>query len=88
MKVQVTTPENYMGDVIGDLNSKRGQIDEMVDKGNVKVINSRVPLSELFGYATTLRGMTQGRAAYSMEFSHYQEAPSKIAQEIVEGTRK
>ncbi len=88
MKVQVTTPESYMGDVIGDLNSKRGQIDEMVDKGNVKVINSRVPLSELFGYATTLRGMTQGRAAYSMEFSHYQEAPSKIAQEIVEGTRK
>ncbi len=88
MKVQVTTPENYMGDVIGDLNSKRGQIDEMVDKGNIKVIDSKVPLSELFGYATTLRGMTQGRAAYSMEFSHYQEVPSKVAQEIIEGTRK
>ncbi len=88
MKVQVTTPENYMGDVIGDLNSKRGQVDEMIDKGNIKVINSRVPLSELFGYATTLRGATQGRAGYTMEFDHYQEVPSRIAQEIIDGTRR
>ncbi|MDD3284112.1 MAG: elongation factor G [Patescibacteria group bacterium] len=88
MKVNVMTPESYMGDVIGDLNSKRGQVDHMEDKGNIKSIDSKVPLSELFGYSTSLRGMTQGRASYSMEFSHYQEAPQKIAQEIIEGTRR
>ena len=88
MRVQVTTPESYMGDVIGDLNSKRGQIEEMIDKANIKVINAKVPLAELFGYATTLRGMTQGRAGYTMEFDHYQDVPTRIAQEIIEGTRK
>ncbi|MCD4705208.1 elongation factor G [bacterium] len=88
MKVNVITPEDYMGDVIGDLNSKRGQVDNMEDRGNAKSIDSKVPLSELFGYATTLRGTTQGRANYSMEFSHYQEAPQKIAEEIIAGERK
>jgi len=88
MKVNVTTPEQYMGDVIGDLNSKRGQVDEMKDIGNAKSIDSQVPLSELFGYATTLRGMTQGRANYVMEFDHYQEVPKKIAEEIISGDRK
>ena len=88
MNVQVITPEKYMGDVIGDLNSKRGQINEMKDIGNVKSIDAQVPLAELFGYATTLRGMTQGRASYNMEFTHYQEAPSKITQEIIDGDRK
>ena len=88
MKVNAITPEEYMGDVIGDLNSKRGQIDSMEDRVNLKSINAKVPLSELFGYATTLRGMTQGRASYTMEFSHYQEVPQKIAQEIIEGKRK
>ncbi len=88
MKVNVITPEEYMGDVIGDLNSKRGQIESMEDRANVKSINAKVPLSELFGYATTLRGNTQGRAGYSMEFSHYQEAPQKITQEIIDGKRR
>ena len=88
MKVNVITPEDYMGDVIGDLNSKRGQIESMEDRANVKSINAKVPLSELFGYATTLRGATQGRASYSMEFSHYQEVPQKVAQEIIEGKRR
>jgi elongation factor G len=88
MQVNVTTPEQYMGDVIGDLNSKRGQVDEMKDVGNAKSIDAQVPLSELFGYATTLRGMTQGRANYTMEFGHYQEVPKKIAEEIMSGDRK
>ncbi len=88
MKVNVVTPEQYMGDVIGDLNSKRGQVDEMKDLGNAKSIDAQVPLSELFGYATSLRGMTQGRANYTMEFGHYQEVPKKIAEEIISGDRK
>jgi len=88
MKVNVSTPENYMGDVIGDLNSKRGQVGKMEDRGNIKSIDAEVPLAELFGYSTTLRGMTQGRANYSMEFDHYQEVPKKIAEEIKSGDRK
>ena len=88
MKVNVSTPENYMGDVIGDLNSKRGQVGNMEDRGNIKSIDAEVPLAELFGYSTTLRGMTQGRANYSMEFDHYQEVPKKIAEEIKSGDRK
>jgi len=71
-----------MGDVIGNLNSKRGQIEEMRDRGQIKVIDALVPLAEMFGYATELRSMTQGRASYSMEFLKYQEVPSNVAEEI------
>ncbi len=91
MKVEVITPEKFMGDVVGDINSKRGQIDEMVDRGEgsalVKVIKSHVPLASLFGYATQLRSMTQGRANYSMEFDHYAEVPSQVAEKIKENQR-
>jgi len=86
MKVEVTTPEQYMGDVIGDLNSKRGQVSEMKDRAGVKVIDAEVPLSEMFGYATALRSMTQGRASYSMEFAKYQEVPRNVAEEIMKKT--
>lgn len=83
MKVEVTTPEQYMGDVIGDLNSKRGQVHEMKDRVGVKVIDAEVPLSEMFGYATALRSMTQGRASYSMEFDKYAQVPHNVAEEIM-----
>ncbi|MFH1564320.1 MAG: elongation factor G, partial [bacterium] len=82
MKVSVTTPEESMGDVIGDINSKRGQINEMIDRANMKVVNAEVPLSEMFGYATSLRSMTQGRASYSMEFLKYAEVPRNVAEAI------
>ncbi len=84
MKVEVITPEEFMGDVIGDLNSKRGQIDEMTDRLHLKVIDAQVPLAEMFGYATSLRSMTQGQASYTMEFHHYEEVPKNIAQTIIE----
>jgi len=87
MKVTVTTPEESMGDVVGDINSKRGIIKEMTDQGEgtakVKLIDSEVPLSSMFGYATQLRSMTQGRASYVMEFLHYAEAPKNVADEIM-----
>jgi elongation factor G len=86
MKVEVITPENFMGDVIGNLNSKRGQIEEMRDRGQMKVIDAKVPLAEMFGYATELRSMTQGRASYSMEFLHYSEVPGNVA-EVIKGNR-
>ncbi|MFZ2804598.1 MAG: elongation factor G [Patescibacteria group bacterium] len=88
MKVEVVTPELYMGDVIGDLNSKRGQVNEMTDRSGAKVINAFVPLAEMFGYSTSLRSMTQGRASYSMEFDHYAETPQNIQAAIVEGRAK
>ncbi len=84
MKVEAVTPEEFMGDVMGDLNSKRAQINEMTDRGNMKVIDAEVPLAEMFGYATALRSMTQGRASYSMEFSEYKEVPGNVAREIME----
>jgi elongation factor G len=84
MKVEVTTPEVNMGDVIGDLNSKRAQINEMSDRLHLKIINAFVPLSEMFGYATSLRSMTQGQASYSMEFDHYAEVPRNVAEKIIE----
>jgi elongation factor G len=83
MKVEVTTPEEYMGNVVGDLNAKRGQIEEMTDRGNIKVIRAKVPLAEMFGYATSLRSMSQGRANYSMEFLHYAEAPKFVVEKII-----
>ncbi|MBI4407718.1 MAG: elongation factor G [Candidatus Kerfeldbacteria bacterium] len=88
MAVSVITPENFMGDVIGDLNSKRGQILEMTDRGQAKVINAIVPLAEMFGYATSLRSMTQGRASYSMEFKQYSEVPRHVQLELIEKRSK
>ncbi len=88
MKIEVITPEQFMGDVIGNLSSKRGQIKEMRDRSGIKVIDADVPLAEMFGYATDLRSMTQGRASYTMEFSHYAEVPANKAQEIIEGKKK
>jgi len=84
MKVEVNTPEEYMGDVIGQINSKRGKIEEMSDRGQAKIIACYVPLSEMFGYATELRSASQGRASYGMEFDHYEEVPSSIAVKIRE----
>jgi elongation factor G len=84
MSVEVTVPEDFMGDVMGDINSKRGQIGEMEDRTNVKVISALVPLAEMFGYVNTLRSMTQGRANYSMEFEKYAEVPNNVAKDIVE----
>ena len=84
MKVEVTTPEEYMGDVIGDLNSRRGIIQSMESDPNGSVVKADVPLSEMFGYSTDLRSLTQGRAVYSMEFEKYTQVPDKIAQEIIE----
>jgi elongation factor G len=87
MRVEVTTPESFVGDVIGDLNSRRGRVDAMEPRGNVHVIRAFVPLAEMFGYATTVRSMTQGRASYSMEPSHYERVPASIADEIRKKTR-
>ncbi|ADU65086.1 translation elongation factor G [Desulfurispirillum indicum S5] len=84
MAVEVVTPEDYMGDVMGDLNSRRGRIEGMSDQAAAKVIKAMVPLAQMFGYATDLRSATQGRAAYSMQFDHYEEVPKNIAQEIIE----
>jgi len=83
MKVEVVTPEDYAGDVMGDLNSKRGRIEGMTDRANAKVIRAHVPLAEMFGYATNLRSMSQGRAAYTMEFDHYEKVPANIQAELV-----
>ena len=89
MKVVVMTPEQFMGDIVGDINSKRGIIREMTDRGEgnarVKEIHSEVPLAAMFGYATQMRSMTQGRASYAMEFLHYAEVPNNVAKEIIEG---
>jgi elongation factor G len=83
MKVEVVCPESYMGDVLGDLSSRRGKIGGMTQRGEAQVIASTVPLSEMFGYSTKLRSMSQGRAVYSMEFSHYEEVPKSKAEEII-----
>jgi len=92
MKLQILTPEQFMGDVIGDLNSKRGKIDQMEDRGEgvnlSKVIDSQVPLAGMFGYATQLRSISQGRATFTMEFGHYAEVPKNIAEEIISGEKK
>jgi len=87
MRVEVTMPEEFMGDVIGDLNSRRGHIEGMDSRGSTQVVRSFVPLAEMFGYATDLRSMTQGRASYSMELSHYAEVPASIAVELVAKSR-
>jgi elongation factor G len=85
MKVEVTTPEDWMGDVVGDLNRRRGMIEGMEEGvAGIKIVRAKVPLSEMFGYATDLRSATQGRASYSMEFHNYAEAPSNVTNAIVE----
>ena len=83
MKVEVVTPEDYMGDVMGDLNRRRGIVSGMDDAPSGKIIRAAVPLAEMFGYATDLRSATQGRATYSMEFEKYSEAPANIAEEVI-----
>lgn len=87
MAVEVVTPEEYLGDVLGDLNSRRGKIEGMTQRKDAQVVKAHVPLSEMFGYATQLRSMTQGRALYTMQFSHYEPVPKNIAEEIVEKVR-
>ncbi|MEX0649900.1 MAG: elongation factor G [Candidatus Andersenbacteria bacterium] len=88
MKVEVTTPEEYMGDVVGDLNSRRGQIESLEDRVGIKVINAFVPLADMFGYATQVRSMSQGRANYSMQFDHYQEVPKNIQEQLIGAVAK
>ncbi|TLS65317.1 elongation factor G [Mariprofundus erugo] len=83
MEVEVVTPEDYMGDIVGDLNRRRGRILGMNDRNNAKVVDAEVPLSEMFGYSTNVRSMSQGRATYTMQFKHYEEVPNNIAQEII-----
>jgi elongation factor G len=83
MAVEVVVPEEYMGDVMGDLSSRRGRVLGMDSRGGAQVINSNVPLASMFGYATELRSMTQGRATYTMVFDHYEQVPKAISEEIV-----
>jgi elongation factor G len=87
MNVEVVSPEDFMGDVIGNLSGKRGRIESTETRGNARVIKAKVPLSEMFGYATELRGMTQGRAGFTMEPSHYEEVPTNVADQIIKGTK-
>jgi len=83
MAVEVETPEDYMGDVMGDLSSRRGMIQGMEDSPSGKIIRAEVPLAEMFGYSTVVRSLSQGRASYSMEFKHYSEAPRNVAEAII-----
>ncbi len=87
MKVEVVTPEKFLGDVVGDINSKRGHVENMSDRFNLKVVDAKVPLSEMFGYVTNLRSMTEGRATYTMEFERYERVPENITQLIKEGKK-
>ena len=87
MKVEVVMPELNMGEVIGDLSSKRGQIQKMTERGKNKVVNALVPLAEMFGYVTNLRSLTQGRASATMEFDHYAECPKNVEQAIINGKK-
>jgi elongation factor G len=83
MKLEVVTPDDYLGNVVGDVNSRRGRIEGMEMKGGSRIIKSQVPLAEMFGYATILRTLTQGRGVFTMEFYRYEQVPSQVAQEIV-----
>jgi elongation factor G len=87
MQVVVVTPEEYMGDVMGDLSSRRGRVGGMEQQGNSQVVNAQVPLSEMFGYATDLRSRTQGRATYTMQFDSYQQMPASVQEEVVTRVR-
>jgi elongation factor G len=83
MDVEVVTPTDYMGDIIGDLSSRRGKVGGMTERAGARVIEASVPLGEMFGYSTTLRSMSQGRAVYSMQFGHYEEVPKSVAEQIM-----
>ena len=87
MGVQVITPVKFFGDVTGDISSKRGRIESMDDKGKSKIVDSRIPLSEMFGYATKLRSMTQGRGSFTMEFFHYEPVPKSVEELIIDGKK-
>jgi elongation factor G len=87
MNVEVSTPDDFMGDVMGDLSSRRGKLGGMEQRGNSQIIRAQVPLSEMFGYATDLRSRTQGRATYTMQFDSYQQMPSNVQEEIVSRVR-
>jgi elongation factor G len=87
MQVEVVTPDEYLGDVVGDLNKRRGRVEGMDQRGTSQVVRAQVPLSEMFGYATDLRSRTQGRATYTMQFHSYQQVPENISKEIVARVR-
>ena len=87
-KVEILTPEEYLGDVMGDVSSRRGRIEQMSQRNGVQVIDAFIPLSEMFGYATDLRSKSQGRATYSMQFDHYEKVPDSIAKEVTEARSK
>ncbi len=87
MRVEVVVPDKFFGDITGDLNAKRGKIEQMSERGLMKVIDAKVPLSEMFGYATKLRSLTEGRASYTMEFDHYEEVPNNVAELIMAGKK-
>jgi len=87
MKVQIIVPVDFLGDATGDLQSKRGRIEGMGERANIRVIDAKVPLSEMFGYATKIRSMTQGRGSFTMEFDKYDEVPNNIAQMIAAGKK-
>jgi len=84
MKVQIITPKDYLGGVIGDMSARRGKIEGIESKGELQIINAQAPLASLFGYATALRSVTQGRATYTMQFSHYEEVPENMMKEIID----
>lgn len=83
MKVEVIIPDEYMGDIMGDITSRRGRVEGMEARGNAQTVRSMVPLAEMFGYATSLRSNTQGRGVFSMTFDHYEEVPKSVAEEII-----
>jgi elongation factor G len=83
MEVEVVAPSDYLGDIIGDLSSRRGKVGGMTQRGDAQVVAAHVPLAEMFGYSTTLRSMSQGRAVYSMQFAHYEEVPKNVAEQII-----
>jgi elongation factor G len=87
MKVEVASPDEFFGDVLGDISSRRGQVIDVDHRGHLRVITGHIPLAETFGYATALRSITQGRASYTMEFDHYQEVPASIAEQVSGRTR-
>src|SRR6185436_17764261 len=87
MRVEVTVPEEYMGDVIGNLTGRRGHLQSMEARGSTQIINSRVPLSEMFGYATDLRSRTQGRGSYSMHFDRYEQAPNSVSDAVIKNVQ-
>ena len=88
MKVQTIAPSEFLGDITGDLSSRRAKITEMGERGSLRIVNAFVPLAEMFGYVTNLRSITQGRGNFNMEFSHYDEVPVNTAVQIIEGRKK